>query len=58
MATLASEEKFGYSNILRMLIPGFTTLVMLVLFFRYSYFSNGPVYIIHYIKLFISCKCI
>ncbi|WFB58916.1 oligosaccharide flippase family protein [Paenibacillus sp. BR1-192] len=33
MATLASEEKFGYSNIIRMLIPGFTTLIMLVLFF-------------------------
>lgn len=32
MASLAGDEKFGYSNMLRIAVPGLTTCVMLVLF--------------------------
>ncbi|OAB46222.1 lipopolysaccharide biosynthesis protein [Paenibacillus glacialis] len=32
LAILASEEKFGYSNIVRIFIPVFTTSIMLILF--------------------------
>lgn len=34
MAALASVEKFGYSNVFRLAVPGLSTLIMLILFIQ------------------------
>ncbi|MGG3309616.1 oligosaccharide flippase family protein [Paenibacillus lautus] len=61
MASLAGDEKFGYSNILRIAIPGVTTLLMLSLFLfgildarsalYASFITSSSLFVINLIKI-------